>query len=223
MSSTMPAKSSRRGAGGHVPAGHRSQDVSLMGIDQLKLFKRALEAGDMNKYGLRVSSPVNPNRSSYDGTTAKQINREQMGWGQQSGTPKSPQRVTCWGSILPGSMTSRNRLHGNTTGTSPNTLGGPCYDPRRKLAVDAVITLPSFTGSPTSMHQTDYLYDHSALSAKNRDSLVTLYPERRSKRPNSLVEYSDGCCLNRVGMYNRGTYAHDYRPIIEKVWPWLTA
>merc|ERR1711865_1168485 len=102
-------------------------------------------------------------------------------------------------------------------------VGGPCYDPRRKLAVDAVITLPSFTGSPTSMHQTDYLYDHSALSAKNRDSLVTLYPERRSKRPNSLVEYSDGCCLNRVGMYNRGTYAHDYRPIIEKVWPWLTA
>jgi len=106
--------------------------------------------------------------------------------------------------------------------------------------VDAVINLASFpgddsslkfavnygmicTGSATSMHQTDYAWSHGALSDKKRDSLVALYPERRSKRPNSLVEYSDGCCLNRVGMYNRGMYAHDYRPNIQKVWPWLAA
>ena len=75
--------------------------------------------------------------------------------------------------------------------------------------MDAVINLASFpgddsslnfavnygmicTGSATSMHQTDYAWSHGALSDKKRDSLVALYPERRSKRPNSLVEYSDG-------------------------------
>merc|ERR1712195_198640 len=225
-SSTTPARSSRRGAG-MVPSRHQPANVNLMGMEQLKLFKRALEVGDMNKYALRVSSPINPNRSSFDGTAARNINREQIGWGQPRVPRKSPQRLTCWGSLVGGEPPKQPDRHGNTSGslsdTNPNTLGGPCYDPRRKLAVDAVINLASFPGSATSMHQTDYAWSHGALSDKKRDSLVALYPERRSKRPNSLVEYSDGCCLNRVGMYNRGMYAHDYRPNIQKVWPWLAA
>jgi len=60
-SSTTPARSSRRGAG-MVPSRHQPANVNLMGMEQLKLFKRALEVGDMNKYALRVSSPINPNR-----------------------------------------------------------------------------------------------------------------------------------------------------------------
>merc|ERR1712086_951560 len=136
-SSTTPARSSRRGAG-MVPSRHQPANVNLMGMEQLKLFKRALEVGDMNKYALRVSSPINPNRSSFDGTAARNINREQIGWGQPRVPRKSPQRLTCWvsrsadicltgsqllvqGSLVGGEPPKQPDRHGNTSGEQRNT------------------------------------------------------------------------------------------------------
>jgi len=217
-------KSTAEASEGFVPVGYPPANPALMGQGQLKVLRRSLRKNpDRRHYGFRTSSPVNPNRSSFDGSAAQQVNRATLDKITFDPPPHADLRLSCWGTMtcqLPPPPTPwRPRLIGVTGAPfGPARIGSTSVpDPRGKTQLANVLLMAPYQGTNQSMHQTDYqLWNSQSRRQANAPKLT-----KPKVSNDSMVDYSRGCCQNRVGMYNSGGYAHDYRPEISKAWPWL--